>query len=78
MKKIFIAFITAFLFLLVGCDNETNEKTEAQTNNYSMVLESVNNTLAEKEKQSKAMVSGFSDSYVEITDDNSIKAARCF
>ena len=78
MKKIYMVFITLFLFLLVGCDKKTNETNWNRTNNYSIALESVNKTLAENENKSKGLVSNFSDYFVEIEDENSIKAARCF
>ncbi len=73
MKKIILVVITAFLFVLAGCDKQENN---GSTNKYAVALEKVNNVLKNNEGNKKTSLQDVNNSYVEIVDDNSVKAAR--
>ena len=72
MKKIILVVITAFLFVLAGCDKKENN---GSTNKYAVALEKVNNVLKNNEGNKKTSLQDVNNSYVEIVDDNSVKAA---
>lgn len=74
MKRIILVVITAFLFVLTGCNKKENEN--GSTNKYAVALEKVNNVLKTNEGDKKTSLQDVNNSYVEITDDNSVKSAR--
>ncbi len=74
MKKMILVILTAFLFVLAGCDKKENEN--GSTNKYAVALEKVNNVLKNNEGNKKTSLQDVNNSYVEIVDDNSVKAAR--
>ena len=73
MKKMILVVITAFLFVLTGCDKKENN---GSTNKYAVALEKVNNVLKTNEGDKKTSLQDVNNSYFEIVDDNSVKSAR--